>query len=392
MDADVLIVGAGCAGLSLAVHLLEAGASDLEIVLLDRRSHHVRDRTWCFWSGHDHPFEAAVSRSWNRWRIATSEGEVERVSRSVAYRCIQADAFYEVALERIDRSPNIRLVRDVSVEALREIEGGVAAATADGDFTARRAFDSRPPEPRPVPAGEIHWLQHFVGLEVETDRPVFDPSVATLMDFRVMDGADIRFMYVLPMDDRTALVEDTFFGGEPRPEGEYIESIDRYLVDRLGAGGWTERHRERGAIPMSTVPPMVPSSPRVTSIGVRAGLARPATGYAFLAIQRHSRRLAVYAVRAGVDRPMPRSRPYPRATAFLDRVFLAYLERQPQDAPEMFRGMFQGVAPERMARFLFDGGTRADRIAVMRSLPATPLIGQALRSLGPAWRDTTRRG
>ena len=77
---------------------------------------------------------------------------------------------------------------------------------------------------------------------------------------------------------------------------------------------------------------------------------------------------------------------------FLDRVFLAYLERQPEEAPEMFRGMFEGVAPERMARFLFDGGTRADRIGVMRSLPATPLIGQALRSMGPALRDTTRRG
>ena len=392
MDADVLIVGAGCAGLSLAVHLMEAGASDLEIVLLDRRSTHVRDRTWCYWSGPDHPFQAAVRQSWTRWRVVTSEGEVERGSRSVAYRCIQADAFYDLALEHIESSPNIKLVRGVSVEALREIEGGVAAVTADGEFTARRAFDSRPPEPGPVPAGEIHWLQHFVGLEVQTDRPAFDPSVATLMDFRVMDGADIRFMYVLPLDDRTALVEDTFFGGEPRPESEYLESIDRYLAERLGVASWTETHRERGAIPMSTVPPTVPSSPRVTSIGLRAGLARPATGYAFLAIQRHSRRLAVYTVRAGVDRPMPRGRPYPRAVAFLDRVFLAYLERQPQEAPEMFLEMFEGVAPERMARFLFDGGTRADRIAVMHSLPAMPLIGQALRSMGPALRDTTRRG
>lgn len=392
MDADVLIIGAGCAGLSLAVHLMEAGASDLEIVLLDRRSNHVRDRTWCYWSGPDHPFQAAVRQSWNRWRVVTSEGEVERGSRSVTYRCIQADAFYDLALERIESSPNIKLVRGVSVEALREIEGGVAAVTADGEFTARRAFDSRPPEPGPVPAGEIHWLQHFVGLEVETDRPAFDPSVATLMDFRVMDGADIRFMYVLPLNDRTALVEDTFFGGEPRPESEYLESIDRYLAERLGVASWTETHRERGAIPMSTVPPTVPSSPRVTSIGLRAGLARPATGYAFLAIQRHSRRLAVYTVRAGVDRPMPRGRPYPRAVAFLDRVFLAYLERQPQEAPEMFLEMFEGVAPERMARFLFDGGTRTDRIAVMHSLPATPLIGQALRSMGPALRDTTRRG
>jgi lycopene beta-cyclase len=391
MDADILIVGAGCAGLSLAVHLLDAGASELEIVILDRREAHLRDRTWCYWSGADHPFQAAVRQSWHRWKVITSGGEIERGSRSVAYRCIPADAFYDIALERIERSPNIRLMREVSVEGIREIENGVAVVTSEGEFTARRVFDSRPSEPGPVPVNEIHWLQHFVGLEVETDRPVFDPSIATLMDFRSMDGPDIRFMYVLPLDERTALVEDTFFGGALRPECVYIEAISTYLEESLGVGNWTERHRESGAIPMSTVSPPSPPNPRVTNIGVRAGLARPATGYAFLAIQRHSQRLAVFIVRAGVDAPMPRSRPYPRATAFLDRVFLAYLERQPQRAPEMFRSMFESVAPETMARFMFDGGTPSDRVAVMRSLPAPPLVGQALRDLGPALRDTLRR-
>lgn len=391
MDADVLIVGAGCAGLSLAVHLLEAGGPDLEIVLVDRRAEHVRDRTWCYFSGPRHPFESAVRKSWPRWKVLTSAGAVERGSPSVAYQCIPADAFYDLALKRIGRSHNVRLLTGVSVEGFRDIGGGVAARTADGELTARRAFDGRPPDPAPVPRGEIHWLQHFIGLEVESDRPVFDPAVATLMDFRVMDGPDIRFMYVLPLDERTALVEDTFFGGESRPESEYVESIHGYLAERLGVDAWREVHREKGAIPMSTAPPPRPATARVTNIGVRAGLARPATGYAFLAIQRHSRRLAVHAARVGLEHPVPSGRPYPRATSFLDRVFLAYLDRAPEAAPDMFLRMFTSVAPDRMARFLFDGGSPSDRIAVMRSLPAAPLVGQALRSLGPSLRDNTRR-
>jgi lycopene beta-cyclase len=198
-------------------------------------------------------------------------------------------------------------------------------------------------------------------------------------------------MYLLPLNDRRALVEDTFFGGEVRPEDEYVDAIRRYLDERLGVDEWVERDRERGAIPMSTVPPQASPLARVTPIGVRAGLARPATGYAFLAIQRHSRRIAVHVARAGLERPLPPGRPYPRATAFLDRVFLAYLERRPREAPEMFRRMFEGVDPESMARFMFDGGSGSDRIALMRSLPASPLIGQTLRSLGPVLRDATRR-
>ena len=386
-----MIVGAGCAGLSLAVHLLDAGAKDLEIVLVDRRETHVRDRTWCYWSGPGHPFQAAVRQSWHRWRVVGASGEVERGSRSVAYRCIPADAFYDLALERIGRSPAVRILRGTSVEGFREAEGGVAVLTADGEITARRAFDGRPPAPAPIPAGEIHWVQHFVGLEIETGAPAFDPSVATLMDFRVMRGPEIRFMYVLPLSETTALVEDTFFGGDPLPEEAYLGSIRRYVREVLGVETWSEGHRERGAIPMSTAPPPRPTSRRVENIGVRAGLARAATGYAFLAIQREARRIATHVARFGPDAPVPRVRAYPLATAFLDRVFLSYLERDPEAAPGLFLRMFEGVEPERMARFLHDGGTVADRIALMRSLPAVPLARQALRELGPTLRAAARR-
>jgi len=381
MDADILIAGAGCAGLSLAVHLLDEGASDLEIVLLDFREVHVRDRTWCYWSVLDHPFQAAVRQSWHRWTVVTPDGHVERGSRFSAYRCVPADGLYDMALERIERSPNVSIVRGVSVDSFRDATNGVIAVTDNGEWTGRLAFDSRPPDPFMVPRGEIHWLQHFVGLEIETAEPAFDPSVATLMDFRVMEDDDIRFMYVLPFDERTALVEKTFFGGEPRPESEYVDSIDSYVRERLGVKSWREVHREKGAIPMSTVSPPAPEASRVTNIGTRAGLARPSTGYAFLAIQRQSMCLARHIVDAGLDRPVPRTRPYSRATAFLDRVFLAYLERHPAEAPGMFLRMFKSVAPERLARFLFDGGSTADRLTLMNSLPAGPLMRQALRIL-----------
>ncbi len=382
VDCDVLIAGAGCAGLSLAVHLMDVGATDLEVVLLEPREAHVRDRTWCYWALFDHPFEAAASHTWFRWSVITDEGAVEQGSSSLGYRCLPANGFYDLAFERLRRHSNVRLVRGVSVESFREERGTVTAHTTDGDIRCRLAFDSRPRERRPVARraaarGEIDWVQHFVGLEVETANEVFDPSVATLMDFRAGAHDGIRFMYVLPFDGRRALLEDTFFGGEVLPEASYVDAIRGYLVDRLGSGGWREVHRERGVIPMSTLPPRPSPWPRVTDLGVRAGLARPSTGYAFLAVQRQARWIAERVASGGVGRPIPRRRPHSRSTAFLDRVFLAYLEREPGAAPEMFRRMFGGVSPDRMARFLFDGGSLGDRLSVMRELPAGPLAQDA---------------
>ena len=391
MDCDVLIAGAGCAGLSLAVHLIETGTQDLDILLLDPREFHVRDRTWCYWPVVSHPFEAAVRHSWYRWRILTDEGDASAGSPALGYRCLPSDAFYDLALERVEKAPNVRLSRGVSVDGFRPADAGVIAATSEGDVVARQAFDSRPPSPGSPGRGEVEWTQHFIGLELETDRPVFNPSVATLMDFRTMDGPDVRFMYVLPFGERRALVEDTFFGGEIRDEAEYVQAISEYLEEHLNAGTWREIHRERGAIPMRTTPAPRATVPRVTHIGVRADLARPSTGYAFLAIQRQAGLIAEQLARTGTEHPIPARRAYGRAATFLDRVFLAYLERKPDAAPGLFRDLFAGVAPDRLARFMFDGGTVADRLAVMRALPAGPLTRQALLGLGPAARDLMRR-
>ena len=67
-DADVLIVGAGCAGLSLAWHLVERGLGGRRLLLVDPRTEYGRDRTWCFWNVVEHPFEDLVTKRWSRWR------------------------------------------------------------------------------------------------------------------------------------------------------------------------------------------------------------------------------------------------------------------------------------------------------------------------------------
>jgi lycopene beta-cyclase len=45
-DTDVLILGGGCAGLSLAVALAER-APAMRVDTLEARMDYTRDRTWC---------------------------------------------------------------------------------------------------------------------------------------------------------------------------------------------------------------------------------------------------------------------------------------------------------------------------------------------------------
>lgn len=367
---DIVILGAGCAGLSLAYHLLERGI-DRSIVLLDPRTSYERDRTWCFFTGRPHPFEALTSHRWSRWRVRDRRW-IERSAPSITYQHLPADAFYQRCLARL--GDRVRL--GVEAFSVRERANSVEIETSAGPIEARLVFDSRPSRSRAA-LGEITLLQHFEGWHVCAERPAFDPSVATLMDFAAPQDHAIHFVYVLPYSPTEALVEATFFGGAVLDGEGYQRAIERYLRSELGLDRWTVLRRERGVIPMSTADTPIRASERIYRIGLLGGMAKPSTGYAFQAIQRFSAELAERLDRDTLPEP-----PEPRAwrARSLDAIFLSYLSRHPERAPATFATLFEKVDPAVLVRFLSDDASPADCLRVMSALPLAPFTLETARA------------
>jgi len=46
---DLIIIGGGCAGLSLAARLSRYGGDAPRTLVVDSRTSYTNDRTWCFW-------------------------------------------------------------------------------------------------------------------------------------------------------------------------------------------------------------------------------------------------------------------------------------------------------------------------------------------------------
>lgn len=371
--SDIVIVGAGCAGLSLAYHLLERGV-DRSIVLVDPRTSYPRDRTWCFFRGARHPFEDLVSHRWPRWRVRDRDRWIERSAPGIAYEHLPADAFYARCLERLEGRVELRL--GVRAGALREDRRGVELETSEGTLCGSIAFDSRP-APAGAPSTDVTLLQHFEGWHVRVNRPAFDPGVATLMDFAVPQDHAIHFVYTLPYSPDEALVEATWFGGAVLDDAGYRAAIERYLRRELGLARWSVVRRERGVIPMSTIDTPIRSGRRIYRIGLSGGMAKPSTGYAFQAIQRFSADMAERLAREDLpDPPAPRAW---RARA-LDAIFLSYLDRYPERAPSIFAALFDRVDPALLVRFLSDGASPTDCLRVMRALPLAPFTLETART------------
>jgi lycopene beta-cyclase len=365
-----LILGAGCAGLSLACALLDAGVGE-RIVLVDRRTGFDHDRTWCFWdTGAGLPFAGLATHAWPTWQLVGRDGRVvQQRSRRHPYLHLPADRFYRAALGRLEAAPNVELRLGEAVAEVDAGRDGVRVRTARGDLEGAIAYDAMGgggPLQRGRPPGAVELRQRFLGLEVEVERPVFDPARATLMDFRAgrRDDDGLRFMYVLPFSPTRALVEDTSLGGRARSPHERRAAIAAHLRELWGAGAVEVLREERGTLPMSTGPMPAVLGPRVLAVGAAAGAVRPSSGYAFVRLQRHVAAVA-RAVAAGTPPParVGRSR-----HARLDALFLRALSGDPAGFDRHLLALARGVDAGTFARFMTDASSLRDEASVVAAL------------------------
>ena len=375
LDAEHLVAGAGCAGLSFAVQLARRPRAERgRILLVDPRTGFGRDRTWCAFR-FEHPFRDAVTHRWARWRVGAGGAAVER-GGARPYEEVSSELFYRTALERLLAADGVELTLGVSVSAIERDGDGVVARTSAGPVRARMAWDARggAPEVRRRP-GEVDLRQLFLGWVVRTERPIFDPRVATLMDLGVPQDRGPHFVYVLPYAPDRALVEDTHFTGEAIEKAAH-EATLRGWLEAHRAGAFEIEHREEGSLPMRSAPP-VAGDPRIVRLGLRGGAAKPSTGYAFAFVQRHAAALA--AVAGDGRRPPPEVPVHPPAAALLDRVFLSYLQRHPRQAPRLFTALFDRAPPDALVRFLMEEEGAVDRLAVMAAMPGLGMAAEAAR-------------
>lgn len=378
----ILIAGGGCSGLSLAVHLLEQPGFEKEIVLVEprRRESYTNDRTWSGFRTREHRFSGLAVNHWNKWICRSRSQESRSHSSHHPYEAVRSIDFYDHCLDILEKDPRVSLRLGCR---LMDTDEGLCKIVDESSgrvetFAVAHIFDSRPAQSSDFTgtADDILLWQQFVGLEVTTETDIFDPETVTLMDFSPDQQGGIRFLYVLPFSGRHALVEATIFAKTPVSSGELTRMVEDHLRDTYGLQHWTVERSETGRIPMSTADTPTNPTPFITRIGIRGGLARPSTGYAFLAIHEHSRRIARSFGRGTKADPF-RQRP---VSQILDRIFLSYLARNYEDASNLFVRLGERAHSDRFARFMMDTGGMLDRLAVIMAMPKLPFILEAWRS------------
>ena len=112
-DFDYIIIGGGCAGLSLAYELDSKNKlKDKTLAIIETRSGYKRDKTWSFWKVIDHNFEDCVIKSWDNFSVNTETGHHEVKNKDYPYQTIDSGLFYEKILKRISLNKNIKFYKN----------------------------------------------------------------------------------------------------------------------------------------------------------------------------------------------------------------------------------------------------------------------------------------
>ncbi|TRX57543.1 lycopene cyclase [Fulvivirga sp. M361] len=375
---DYAIIGAGAAGLNLALCMLEDPFfDDKAIVIFDKDLKNANDRTWCFWEKGAGRWDGVVSHKWGKAVVTDTNTKQYTLSLDpFTYKMIHSDDFYRFAKDKIRASGIIDWVT-AEVEQVNIINGAQEIQAQKRYLITRHTFDSRIASKFNHDTSSIKLLQHFKGWVVETDAPAFDPSAFVMMDFSLRWKDTTSFTYVLPFSATKALVEFTLFSPDLIQNEEYDTMLKQYVTEILDIKKYNILASEQGVIPMSDYPFHHQNNDSLTKIGTAGAWVKPSSGYSFKNTERYSLRI-IDNIKKGL---VPSKNIIRKKYRYYDSVFLNVLYHRNELGPELFTIMYGKNPIEKIFDFLDEQTSLLDDIRIMNTFPKAPFNKAVFRKL-----------
>lgn len=374
---DYIILGAGLSGYTMALRMQkDSYFAKAQIAIVDSNFSKANDRTWCFWEKEEDIFEHLVSY---RWPSILVKGKEESMAMPIApytYKMVEGGTFYAFAKATLETDSRFSWFED-KVTAVKEKEDGVLVQTTDHVIAGKKVLNSiYQPDILARQEQAVVLQQHFIGWFVQTKEAVFDPEIATYMDFSVPQQGNCRFMYVLPTSPTEALLEYTLFSQNLLERNVYETAIQDYM-NALGISEYRIRAKERGIIPMTTYNFAQHNTKHMIHIGTAGGWTKASTGYTFKHSLQKSKDLISF-IKSGKswNRYSLRNR-----WTFYDQVLLEVLAKHNDKGRMIFTRMFRHGNPFPMFRFLDEMSSFWDELKVIWSAPKGMFFRAALRVL-----------
>ena len=343
-EFDYIIIGGGCAGLSLAYELeIHNKLENKTLAIIEPREEYKKDKTWSFWKVESHNFEDCVKKSWENFSINIPSKTKHLECNKFPYQTIDSGLFYEKI--------NKKLMKNKNINFFKKIE----------DIKMNNSFIFNSVPSKKIEKNNL-W-QHFCGVEIETKKNIFDDGIINLMDFDCDQRKNVHFFYTLPFEKNKALVETTWLSNlNDSSLKDYDKQIKDYIENHLNIKDFKIVFKEIGAIPLFY--PSNTKEKNSINIGTAGGMTRLSTGYTFLNIQEHSKYIRENIENIKNVKLFEINKKY----HFLDKIFLKVLKKNPEKMPDIFFKMFNSSS-NTVIKFLSNKSNIFEDFSIILKMP-----------------------
>jgi lycopene beta-cyclase len=203
-DVDVIIIGAGLAGLLLAERLAVSARRRIRVELLEQAAQiRVSAGSWS-WYEQGRP-RTVFAASWPAWQVGAGYLAVSRRFVNGRYGLMRGDGMVQRAVDTISASQDVQLRTGVTLDAMHTSGGLVRLETSEGAVSAARVIDTRPAGAELL--GRAPWVRTGVRAEVRTGPGLFEPQTASLVHRLRKEGRALVFETILPLAADHAIIE-----------------------------------------------------------------------------------------------------------------------------------------------------------------------------------------
>ena len=350
-EFDYIIIGGGCAGLSLAYELdLHSKLKDKTLAIVEHRDEYKRDKTWSFWKVSPHNFEDCTIKSWDNFTINIPSHLKHVDCKNMPYQTIDSGLFYQKIIDKLKQNTNIYFFKNIN------------EVNTENSFIFNSVGDK-------IDNKSSLW-QHFSGIEIETSKDFFDEKIFNLMDFDCDQKNSVHFFYTLPFSKTKALIETTWISDLNNTSlNDYDIQLKNYIEDKLKIKNYKINYKETGAIPLFH-PNNIKKLNQI-EIGTAGGMTRLSTGYTFLNIQEQSKYIRKNIENIKDTKIFSIERKY----EFLDNIFLKVLKKNPERMAQIFYKMFNS-SPNTVINFLSNKSNILEDISIISKMPKWVFLKQ----------------
>jgi lycopene beta-cyclase len=376
-DYDLVFAGCGLAS-GLSAYLIRKERPKARILVLDAGRPEDWDQTWSFQTvpGRLNETGSEVFQAPDQsWLAPFLSGywpryEVQFPGRHRVMNLPYASLRYRDFIQQLKKGLGSSYRSGIWIG---KVEPETVTLRDGTEIRARCVVDARGWES--AAAGSMSGFQKFVGLQLQL-KNAHGLQHPILMDATVPQDDGFRFMYVLPWTADSVLIEDTHYSRDPAVD---FELYQKEILNYAQAKSWTVERilgSEQGSLPIPLFGQEKPETGATPTIGVRAGLFHPTTGYSIYeaimiaeCLARESSWVAADISKKLTQLTDERWRQHEFYRRLNNMMFLASADDQRYRVLEKFYEHEEGL----VARFYAGLTSARDKLAILSGKPPVPV-------------------